>query len=132
MDSIKVGTPQSSSGSPSSPKGKKHTSIACERCRKLKIRCLGGEAIALSSAPVAAKPCNHCARVSKHCVWPQEDGRKRGRTSSSGNSGARDNLPTIRKDENCSLGSIRSMIPPHPHSLLKALKLLEYQQIVKS
>ena len=114
MDSIKVSTPQSFKGSPSSPKRKKHTSIACDRCRKLKIRCLGGDVTAISSAPVAVKSCNHCASLSKHCVWPQEDGRKRGRTSSPGNPAVRGNLPRTRRDENSSLGSIQSLISPTP------------------
>ena len=114
MDSIKLSTPQSFSASPSSPKRKKHTTIACEPCRKLKIRCLGGGATAIGSAPVVTSPCNHCASLSKQCVWPQEDGRKRGRTSSPGNAGGQDNFPRTRGDENSSL---RSMIaPPTPLS----------------
>ena len=115
MDSIKLSTPQSFSASPSSPKRKKHTTIACELCRKLKIRCLGGGgATAISSAPLATNPCNHCAGLSKQCVWPQEDGRKRGRTSSPGNAPGQDNLSRTRGDENSSL---RSMIaPPTPLS----------------
>ena len=114
MDSIKLSTPQSFSASPSSPKRKKHTTIACEPCRKLKIRCLGGGATAIGSTPVVTNPCNHCASLSKQCVWPQEDGRKRGRTSSPGNAGGQDNFPRARGDENSSL---RSMIaPPTPLS----------------
>ena len=114
MDSIKLSTPQSFSASPSSPKRKKHTTIACEPCRKLKIRCLGGGATAIGSAPVVTNPCNHCASLSKQCVWPQEDGRKRGRTSSPGNAGGQDNFTRTRGDENSSL---RSMIaPPTPLS----------------
>ena len=114
MDSIKLSTPQSFSASPSSPKRKKHTTIACEPCRKLKIRCLGGGATTISSAPVATNPCNHCASLSKQCVWPQEDGRKRGRTSSPGNAAAHDNLARTRGDESSNL---RSMIaPPTPLS----------------
>lgn len=112
MDFIKVSTPQSFSGSPSSPKRKKHTSIACERCRKLKIRCLGGEATAITSLPVPAKPCGHCASLSKHCVWPQEDGRKRGRTSSPGNTNGQEDLPRPCGDETFSMRPTRSLIPP--------------------
>ena len=114
MDSIKLSTPQSFSASPSSPKRKKHTTIACERCRKLKTRCLGGGATAISGALVAPNPCNHCASLSKQCVWPQEDGRKRGRTSSPGNAATQGNTPRPRGDESSSL---RSMIaPPTPLS----------------
>lgn len=112
MDSIKLSTPQSFSRYPISPKRKRHTSIACECCRRLKIRCLGGEAAAISSAPAASKPCNHCASLSRHCVWPQEDGRKRARTSSPRNAGGREDLPGIRRDENPGLLSNRSLISP--------------------
>ena len=115
MDSIKLSTPQSFSASPSSPKRKKHTTIACEPCRKLKIRCLGGGATAIGSAPVVTNPCNHCASLSKQCVWPQEDGRKRARTSSPGNAGGQDNFPRTRRDENSSLGSMNA--PPTPLSI---------------
>ena len=108
MDSIKVSTPQSFSASPSSPKRKKHTTIACEPCRKLKIRCLGGEATAINSNSVAAKPCNHCASLSKDCVWPQEDGRKRGRPSSPRNA-SEDNLFKPRRNENSRLRSVQSL-----------------------
>ena len=114
MDSIKVSTPQSFSAPPSSPKRKKHTTIACEPCRKLKIRCLGGGPTATSSPSVTAKPCNHCASLSKHCVWPQEDGRKRGRTSSPGNAVGRDNFARPSRDENSSLRSTRPLITPTP------------------
>lgn len=114
MDSIKVSTPQSFPGSPTSPKRQKHTSIACEGFRKLKIRCLGGEATAISSATVVARPYNHCASLSKHCVWPQGDGRRRGRTSSPGNAGGRDNISRTRRNENSSLPSTRPLIPPTP------------------
>lgn len=107
-------TPQSFPGSPTSPKRQKHTSIACEGCRKLKVRCLGGEATAISSAPVVVRRCNHCASLSKHCVWPQGDGRRRGRTSSPGNAGGRDNISRTRRNENSSLPSIRPSIPPRP------------------
>ena len=114
MDSIKVSTPQSFSAPPSSPKRKKHTTIACEPCRKLKIRCLGGGPTATSSASVTAKPCNHCASLSKHCVWPQEDGRKRGRTSSPGNAVGRDNFARTCSNENSILQSTRSLMTPTP------------------
>ena len=114
MDSIKVSTPQSFSASPFSPKRKKHTSIACERCRKLKIRCLGGEALAIDSASVGAKACNHCASLSKDCVWPQEDGRKRGRTSSPGNARRQVYFPRTRRIENPSLASVQSMTDHTP------------------
>ena len=114
MDSIKVSTPQSFLASPTSPKRKKHSTIACERCRKLKIRCLGGGTTSVSSGPVAAKPCDHCASQSKHCVWPREDGRKRGRTSSPGNGGERDNIRRTRRDEKSSLRSIGSLTVATP------------------
>lgn len=81
MDTAKVKTPDDFIGPPSSPKRKRHTSIACECCRKLKIRCIGGES-AISSAPSAPKPCNHCVSQSKRCIWPEEDGRKKTRTTS--------------------------------------------------
>ncbi len=76
MDTAKVKTPDDFIGPPSSPKRKRHTSIACECCRKLKVRCIGGES-AISSAPAAPKPCNHCVNQSKKCLWPEEDGRKK-------------------------------------------------------
>ena len=114
MGSVKVSTPHSFPGSPTSNKRQKHTIIACEGCRKLKIRCLGGEATAISSAPVVAWPYNHCASLSKHCVRPQGDGRRRGRTSSPGNAGGRDNISRTHRNENSSLPSIRPLIPPTP------------------
>ena len=114
MDSIKVSTPRSFDGSSSSPKRKKHSSIACEPCRKLKIRCLGGEATAISSAPAATRPCNHCTSLSKRCVWPQEDGRKRGRTSSPGHANGQDYLPEKRWKQSPGPRSIRSLNPPAP------------------
>ena len=82
MDTAKVKTPDDFLGPPSSPKRKRHTSIACECCRRLKIKCLGGEAAALSSGSSAPRPCNHCVSQSKLCVWPEEDGRKKAKTSS--------------------------------------------------
>lgn len=81
MDTAKLKTPDDFIGPPSSPKRKRHTSIACECCRRLKVRCIGGES-ALSSAPSAPKPCNHCVSQSKKCKWPEEDGRKKARNSS--------------------------------------------------
>lgn len=81
MDTAKVKTPDDFIGPPSSPKRKRHTSIACECCRKLKVRCIGGES-AISNAPSAPKPCNHCVSQSKNCIWPEEDGRKKTKTSS--------------------------------------------------
>ena len=82
MDTAKVKTPDDFLGPPSSPKRKRHTSIACECCRRLKVKCLGGEAAALSSGSATPKPCNHCVSQSKLCVWPEEDGRKKAKTSS--------------------------------------------------
>lgn len=81
MDTAKVKTPDDFIGPPSSPKRKRHTSIACECCRKLKVRCIGGES-AIGSAPSAPKPCNHCISQSKNCVWPEEDGRKKPKITS--------------------------------------------------
>ena len=120
MDFIKVSTPQSFSGSPSSPKRKKHTSIACEPCRKLKIRCLGGEATATSSTPGAAKSCNHCAILSKQCVWPQEDGRKKGRTSSPSNTAGHGKSPITSKEDNFDLRQIQSLNSPTPPLFTKS------------
>lgn len=74
MDTAKVKTPGDFIDPPSSPKRKRHTSIACECCRKLKVRCIGGESAISSAAP---KPCNHCVNQSKNCIWPEEDGRKK-------------------------------------------------------
>lgn len=65
MDSIKVKTPRDFSSS--SPKRKKHTTIACESCRRLRIRCHGSR----------GKTCNHCVQTQKDCQWPLEDGRKK-------------------------------------------------------
>lgn len=74
MDTAKVKTPGDFIDPPSSPKRKRHTSIACECCRELKVRCIGGESAISSAAP---KPCNHCVNQSKNCIWPEEDGRKK-------------------------------------------------------
>ncbi|KAI4149509.1 MAG: hypothetical protein L6R39_002487 [Caloplaca ligustica] len=74
MDSIKVKTPRDFSST--SPKRKKHSTIACGSCRKLRIRCQGGIPPGKSNRP---KPCNHCENLKKECLWPEEDGRKRPR-----------------------------------------------------
>lgn len=82
MDTAKFKTPDDFIGPPTSPKRRRHTSIACECCRKLKVRCLGGEAAAIGSSASLPKPCNHCISQSKTCIWPEEDGRKKAKTSS--------------------------------------------------
>lgn len=97
MDTAKVKTPDDFLGPPTSPKRKRHTSIACECCRKLKIRCLGGDS-AIGSSSGGAKPCNHCVSQSKSCLWPPEDGRKRARTSSPGRGDLRSKHATRGKD----------------------------------
>lgn len=74
------------------------------------MRCQGKEAAAIGSAP-AALPCYDCASLSKHCVWPQEDGRKRAKTSSPGNLRGRDDLPNTYRNENSSPWSFQSMMP---------------------
>ncbi|KAL9602074.1 MAG: hypothetical protein Q9219_002070 [cf. Caloplaca sp. 3 TL-2023] len=76
MDSIKVKTPRDFSST--SPKRKKHSTIACASCRKLRIRCEGGVAPGKTNR---TKPCNHCGNLKKDCLWPEEDGRKRPRAN---------------------------------------------------
>ena len=63
----------------SGDKRKRHSSIACSCCRRLKIRCQGGESKTVAANAVP-KPCNHCASLGKICEWPEEDGRKQKRT----------------------------------------------------
>ena len=80
MDSINVRTPHDFEQTPGSGDKRKHnSSIACEYCRKLKIRCQGGESKTVSGNAVP-KACNHCAGQGKVCEWPEEDGRKLKRT----------------------------------------------------
>lgn len=80
MDSIHVRTPHDFEQSPGfGDKRKRHSSIACSCCRRLKIRCQGGESKTVSANAVP-KPCNHCASLGKICEWPEEDGRKQKRT----------------------------------------------------
>lgn len=120
MDTAKVKTPDDFIGPPSSPKRKRHTSIACECCRKLKVRCIGGES-AISNAPSAPKPCNHCISQSKKCTWPEEDGRKKTKTSSPARSD-----PSFRNGKrgkevdsvppNASIPQARRLDTNHPHS----------------
>ncbi|KAI4195178.1 MAG: hypothetical protein LQ350_007352 [Teloschistes chrysophthalmus] len=76
MDSIKVKTPRDFSST--SPKRKKHSTIACTSCRRLRIRCTGGTP---PGATNRTKPCNHCDHLRKDCVFPEEDGRKRPRAA---------------------------------------------------
>lgn len=76
MDSIKVKTPRDFSST--SPKRKKHSTIACGSCRKLRIRCEGGIAPGKANR---TKRCNHCEALRKECLWPEEDGRKRPRAN---------------------------------------------------
>ena len=76
MDSIKVKTPRDFSSA--SPKRKKHSTIACASCRKLRIRCQGGQPPGQTNR---TKPCNHCGNLRRECLWPEEDGRKRPRAS---------------------------------------------------
>lgn len=79
MDSITISTVNDFQGpSPTSAKRKKHSSIACDGCRKLKIRCDGGDP-SPSNPHSTSKPCDHCARLGKDCQWAEEDGRKRRR-----------------------------------------------------
>lgn len=97
MENAKLRTQDDFNGPPS-PK-RKYSRKACECCRKLKIRCLGGEAVTLGNASLAPKPCNHCVSQSRTCVWPPEDGRKRARTSSSGNAIARPTKAELRQQD---------------------------------
>ncbi|KAI4089940.1 MAG: hypothetical protein LQ344_005041 [Seirophora lacunosa] len=76
MDSIKVKTPYDFSST--SPKRKKHSTIACASCRKLRIRCSGGIPPGKTNR---TKPCSHCLHLNKDCLWPEEDGRKRPRAT---------------------------------------------------
>ena len=76
MNSIKLRTALDFEHAPSSYKRKGHISLACESCRRLKIRCQGG--LGGSAGP---NPCDHCMKLSKDCVWPEEDFRKRPKAS---------------------------------------------------
>ncbi len=78
MDSIKVRTQSDFENSAASAKRKRHSSIACARCRKLKIRCHGGQS-SVQSPNAVSNPCSHCAEYSRECEWPEEDGRKQKR-----------------------------------------------------
>jgi len=75
MDTVKVKTPGDFEDAVLSPKRKKHSSIACSHCRKLKIRCQGGQS-ALKSSRRNSQPCDYCTQHSRRCDWPDEDGRK--------------------------------------------------------
>ena len=57
-------------------KRKTHSSIACGCCRKLKIRCRGGES-GLTATSSSSKACDNCVRLGKVCTWREDDGRKR-------------------------------------------------------
>ena len=79
MESIAISTNEDFNNySSSSLKRKRHSSIACGCCRKLKIRCQGG-APDSSTAASTPKSCDSCSRLGKICTWPEEDGRKRPR-----------------------------------------------------
>ena len=104
MESIKVRTP--SDFAPSSPKRKKHTTIACGACRKLKIRCQGGDPGGTPST-TTQKPCVNCTNLGKDCVWPQEDGRKRQKSKSDLNS---DENPV----RDSGIGETRSLVDRSP------------------
>ena len=60
----------------SSLKRKRHSSIACGCCRKLKIRCRRGDS-GLTAVSSFSKACDNCVRLGKVCTWPEDDGRKR-------------------------------------------------------
>ena len=80
MNSVNVRTPHDFEQAPgSADKRKRHSSIACSCCRRLKIRCHGGESKTASSNS-SSKPCTHCLSLGKLCEWPEEDGRKQKRT----------------------------------------------------
>jgi len=80
MESISISTVNDFEGSPSSRlKRKKLSSIACDPCRKLKIRCQNGVPSS-ETADSESKPCSHCRKVERACVWPS-DRRKRLRSS---------------------------------------------------
>ena len=74
-----------------SPKRKKHSSIACSHCRKLKIRCQGGNP-APPTQGASSQACEYCAQRNIDCHWPTEDGRKlkrqRSRSASQSSSGS--------------------------------------------
>ena len=79
MKSVSLFTPDDFQ-SRASRKRKTHSTIACVRCRRLKIRCLAGPPPALATS-LDATPCRQCISHGSQCLWPEEDGRKRGRTS---------------------------------------------------
>ncbi len=80
MDSISISTVYDCGGTSSPPARRKHSSIACDPCRRLKIRCIGGDPGTVSSSSIST-PCVHCARLGKGCQWPEEDGRKHQETA---------------------------------------------------
>ena len=77
MESIAISTDKDFDRHTSSPlKRKRHSSIACRCCRKLKIRCRRGDS-GLTAVSSVSKACDNCVRLGKVCTWPEEDGRKR-------------------------------------------------------
>lgn len=111
METAEVRTSDGFTGS-LSPKRNRHSSKACTCCRKLKIRCSGGEAATLGSASSTQRRCNHCVSQSKTCVWPPDDGRKRARTSSSKSAISRSKKDELRVESSCS-----KLTPPSRYSI---------------
>lgn len=68
MDNVSVRTPRDFEDSEHPNKKRRHSAIACETCRKLKIRCQGGTP--------KSQSCSHCDSLGRQCEWPEEDGRK--------------------------------------------------------
>ena len=77
MESITISTDKDFDRHTSSPsKRKRHSSIACGCCRKLKIRCRRGDT-GLTAVSSFSKTCDNCIRLGKVYTWPEDDGRKR-------------------------------------------------------
>lgn len=77
MDSVQIRTTQDFENPLlTSHKRRKYSTLACDCCRRLKRRCLGGEP-AFGSLDSPIKPCSLCISSGRDCVWPKEDGRRR-------------------------------------------------------
>ena len=112
MDAITLRTPHDFEGS-DSHKRKRHSTIACECCRRLKTRCQGGESN-IASPDATPRPCDHCASLGKQCEWPPEDGRKlkRNRQMSSTSTTSGNSLPLDKDDlQSFRLGLLQPAIP---------------------
>jgi hypothetical protein len=76
MESISITTSHDFGNASSLSAKRKHSSIACDPCRRLKIRCIGGGPEVVRGRSLST-PCENCTRASKLCQWPEGDRRKR-------------------------------------------------------